>query len=236
MRKLVMLVSILCLSFGGFAQHGILNAKVSDLSFYKLPYSYNSLVPVIDSLTVSLHYGKHHKGYFEKFIKEAEILGVGNETLQSIFSKVSSYPVGIRNNAGGFYNHVIYWEVLQPKGKDNISPVLENAVIRDFGSMENLKKQLYETSVKLFGSGWAWLSVNPEGKLFVSSTPNQDNPLMDLAEQRGFPILGIDVWEHAYYLGYQNKRAEYVTKVLNALNWQVISEFYDQANMKKAQH
>lgn len=209
-----------------FAQSNVLNTKVSEMSFYSLPYAYEALEPTIDKLTVEIHYSKHHKAYFDNFLKASTGTDITSKSLLEVFANMTKYSDAIRNNAGGYYNHIIYWEILKPGNKLNISVDLKKAIEKDFGSMDELKKQLTDASMKRFGSGWAWLSVNAEGKLFVSSTPNQDNPLMDLASQKGFPILGVDVWEHAYYLKYQNRRAEYVNLFWDSINWEVVSNLY----------
>jgi len=214
------------------AQNQHLTTKSSDLTFYTLSYSFEALEPIIDKLTVEIHYTRHHKAYFDNFMKAIANTDLSNRSLNEIFSNVSKYPEAIRNNGGGYYNHILYWEILKPGPRSNISDNLKNAITKDFGSMDELKKQLSDASLKRFGSGWAWLSVDSEGKLFVSSTPNQDNPLMDVVDKKGFPILGIDVWEHAYYLKYQNKRADYVNLIWDAINWEVVSVFYDSISKK----
>ena len=214
------------------AQNQHLTTKSSDLTFYTLSYSFEALEPIIDKLTVEIHYTRHHKAYFDNFMKAIANTDLSNRSLNEIFSNVSKYPEAIRNNGGGYYNHILYWEILKPGPRSNISDNLKNAITKDFGSMDELKKQLSDASLKRFGSGWAWLSVDSEGKLFVSSTPNQDNPLMDVVDKKGFPILGIDVWEHAYYLKYQNKRADYVNLIWDAINWEVVSGFYDSISKK----
>ncbi|HSA04713.1 MAG TPA: superoxide dismutase [Tenuifilaceae bacterium] len=214
------------------AQNQHLTTKSSDLTFYELPYSFEALEPTIDKLTVEIHYTRHHKAYFDNFLKAIANNDLSNRSLNEIFSNISKYPDVIRNNGGGYYNHILYWEILKPGSRSNISDNLKNAITKDFGSMDELKKQLTDASLKRFGSGWAWLSVDSEGKLFVSSTPNQDNPLMDVVDKKGFPILGIDVWEHAYYLKYQNKRADYVNLIWDAINWEVVSVFYDSISKK----
>lgn len=211
------------------AQNQYLTTKLSDLTFYELPYNFEALEPTIDKLTVEIHYSKHHQAYFDNFMKAIANNDLSNKNLKEIFSNISKYPETIRNNGGGYYNHILYWEMLKPGARSNISDNLKNAITKDFGSMDELKKQLIDASLKRFGSGWAWLSVDSGGKLFVSSTPNQDNPLMDVVDKKGFPILGIDVWEHAYYLKYQNKRAEYVNLIWDAINWEVVSGFYAKA-------
>ena len=214
------------------AQNQHLTTKSSDLTFYEVPYSFEALEPTIDKLTVEIHYTRHHKAYFDNFLKAIANNDLSNRSLNEIFSNISKYPDVIRNNGGGYYNHILYWEILKPGSRSNISDNLKNAITKDFGSMDELKKQLSDASLKRFGSGWAWLSVDSEGKLFVSSTPNQDNPLMDVVDKKGFPILGIDVWEHAYYLKYQNKRADYVNLIWDAINWEVVSVFYDSISKK----
>ena len=214
------------------AQNQHLTTKSSDLTFYEVPYSFEALEPTIDKLTVEIHYTRHHKAYFDNFLKAIANNDLSNRSLNEIFSNISKYPDVIRNNGGGYYNHILYWEILKPGPRSNISDNLKNAITKDFGSMDELKKQLSDASLKRFGSGWAWLSVDSEGKLFVSSTPNQDNPLMDVVDKKGFPILGIDVWEHAYYLKYQNKRADYVNLIWDAINWEVVSVFYDSISKK----
>lgn len=214
------------------AQNQHLTTKSSDLTFYTLPYSLEALEPTIDKLTVEIHYSRHHKAYFDNFMKAIANTDLSSKSLNEIFENISKYPETIRNNGGGYYNHIFYWEILKPGARGNISENLKNAIIMDFGSMDELKKQLTDVSLKRFGSGWAWLSVDSDGKLFVSSTPNQDNPLMDVVDKKGFPILGLDVWEHAYYLKYQNKRAEYVNLLLEAINWEVVSVYYDSISKK----
>ncbi len=228
MKHIFFILSAFLMSNLLMGQSNQLNVNINKLSFYTLPYSSESLESVIDKQTLDIHYSKHHKGYFDNFIKAVSGTDLTEKSMRDVFSNVSKYSDIIRNNAGGYYNHIIYWEILKPGNRDAISDKLKQAIYRDFGSMDELKKQLFDASIKRFGSGWAWLSVNPEGKLFVSSTPNQDNPLMDVTAQRGFPILGIDVWEHAYYLKYQNRRAEYVSLIWSAINWSVVSDMYDK--------
>lgn len=196
--------------------------------FSELGYDFNALEPYIDAQTMELHYTKHHQGYFNKFMDAAD----GNELLETpmkkIFETISRQSESVRNNGGGFYNHTLFWEVMTP------SPVgvpedLNQAIETDFGSFESFKEQFGTAAKTRFGSGWAWLAVGRDGKLFVTSTPNQDNPLMDVADENGTPILGIDVWEHAYYLKYQNKRADYVDNFWNLVNWEAVKNKYDLA-------
>ena len=146
---------------------------------------------------------------------------------------MSEYPAGIRNNGGGYYNHVLYWEILKPGNRKGLSPTLNKAIADEFGSVENLIAQMNDAALKRFGCGWAWLVVDGNGKLKIGSTPNQDNPLMDVSDFKGIPLIGIDVWEHAYYLKYQNRRAEYVNNFWSLINWEIVSELYNEAIKKK---
>ncbi|MGD9976340.1 MAG: superoxide dismutase [Bacteroidales bacterium] len=228
MKKLIAALSVLA-TLNAQSQVQVLSVKLSDLTFYSLPYSYTALEPTIDANTVEIHYSRHHRAYFDNFMKSVAGTDLLDKTLNEIFANVSSYPVAVRNNGGGYYNHVLYWEMLKPDKDNRISEALKQAIARDFGTIDALKNQISDAANKRFGSGWAWLSVSPDGKLFVSSTQNQDNPLMDVTEKRGTPIIAIDVWEHAYYLKYQNKRAEYVALIWNAINWDVVSELFANA-------
>ncbi|MFY7936837.1 MAG: superoxide dismutase [Flavobacterium sp.] len=194
-----------------------------------LPYAYTDLEPFIDAQTMEIHYSKHHAAY----IKNLNAAVVGTEaatmTLTEIFSNVSKLSLAIRNNAGGHYNHELFWSLLTPIKNTKPSADLEKAIMDTFGSMDALKEKINAAATSRFGSGWAWLSVDKYNRLVVSSTPNQDNPLMDVVETKGTPILGIDVWEHAYYLKYQNKRADYLTSIWNVINWNQVSENYKLA-------
>ncbi len=199
---------------------------IKNTEFQALPYSYNALEPFIDALTVEIHYTRHHKTYFDNL--QNAVKGTEMESLDfnSLFKNISKYPAVVRNNAGGYVNHVLYWDNMKPNGGGTPSGALVEAVEKTFGSFEELKKQFSDAGKTRFGSGWAWLSVDADGKLFVSSTPNQDNPLMDVAEKHGTPILGMDVWEHAYYLKYQNKRPDYIDAFWNVINWDEVSKRY----------
>lgn len=194
-----------------------------------LPFAYTDLEPFIDAQTMEIHYSKHHAAY----IKNLNAAVVGTEaatmTLTEIFSNVSKFSLAIRNNAGGHYNHELFWSLLTPIKNTKPSGDLEKVINETFGSMDALKEKINAAATSRFGSGWAWLSVDKNNKLVVSSTPNQDNPLMDVAGTEGTPILGIDVWEHAYYLKYQNKRADYLTSIWNVINWNQVSENYKLA-------
>jgi len=232
MKSIVLTLIFVAATVFTQAQSSLLSQKVSEMNFYQLPYEYSALEPVIDALTVEIHYSRHHKSYFDNFIKLAGELKITENTLHEIFAKASEHPAGIRNNGGGYYNHVLYWEILKPGKGKGISEALNKAIINEFGSVENLIAQMNDAALKRFGSGWAWLVVDGNGKLKIGSTPNQDNPLMDVSDIKGIPIIGIDVWEHAYYLKYQNKRAEYVKNFWSLINWEVISELYENAIIK----
>ena len=194
-----------------------------------LPYAYNALEPFVDAQTMEVHYSKHHAAYVKNL--NAALVGTAAEklSLNEIFAKVSTLSPAVRNNAGGHFNHELFWSVLTPEKSTKMSTELENAINDTFGSLDKLKEKLNAAGASLFGSGWAWLVVTKEGKLVVTSTANQDNPLMDVAEVKGTPIFGIDVWEHAYYLKYQNKRADYLSALWNVVNWTEISNRYKAA-------
>ncbi len=182
----------------------------------ELPYGYNAFPETIDPLTMEIHYTKHHQGYTDKLnaaLKEANISGKSIEEILSM----DNLPDAIRNNGGGYFNHSLYWDILTPGG--TMSDTFKAKLIEDFGSEEAFMNELSEAGAKRFGSGWAWVVQDTDKKLRIFSTPNQDNPLMKVADVNGTPILGIDVWEHAYYLKYQNKRTEYLNKILNIINW-----------------
>ena len=196
--------------------------------FPELGYAFDALEPYIDARTMELHYGKHHRGYYDKFMAAAESASLLKTPMPEIFAQVSKYSESIRNNGGGYYNHLLFWENMTPQ-KSEISSALKAAIVKDFGSYEEFVRQFSNAAKTQFGSGWAWLSVDRNKKLFVSSTPNQDNPLMDVVAQRGVPLLALDVWEHAYYLHYQNRRPDYVDNFWNIINWQVVDSRYQKA-------
>jgi superoxide dismutase, Fe-Mn family len=221
------IVTLLALVLLGHQSH-----SQSPFVFPDLPYGYSSLEVFIDKTTMEIHHSRHHRAYFNNFVKAAKELGIDNMLLGDIFSKVSQYPATIRNNGGGYYNHNLFWEVMSPSGGGAPSAVLSRLITADFGSFEEFKRQFEAAATGQFGSGWAWLSVGHDGKLFVSSTANQDNPLMDVVEKRGIPIFGLDVWEHAYYLQYQNKRGDYVANFWKVVNWSAVEEKYSEAIAK----
>jgi Fe-Mn family superoxide dismutase len=192
-----------------------------------LPYAFDALEPHIDAATMQIHHDKHHQAYVDNLNKALEGSDGEGKTLEELMANISAYPAAVRNNGGGHYNHTLFWTVLGPGGSSP-SGDLEKAINETFGSLDALKEKMNVAGATRFGSGWAWLSVN-DGKLQVSSTPNQDNPLMDVADVKGHPILGIDVWEHAYYLNYQNKRPAYLTAIWNVINWNEVAMRYKAA-------
>ncbi|MDD3354453.1 superoxide dismutase [Zoogloea sp.] len=195
-----------------------------------LPYAPEALEPHIDKVTMEIHHGRHHKAYVDNLNTQAKTTPeLANLSLEQLQKQISRYPVAVRNNGGGHYNHDLFWTLMAPAGQGGVpSAALTKAVDDTFGSLAEMKKRFDQAALGRFGSGWAWLIVTPEGKLAITSTPNQDNPLMDLPEiQRGTPILGLDVWEHAYYLKYQNKRSEYATQWWNVVNWKEVSRRYE---------
>ena len=190
-----------------------------------LPYKYDALENIIDAMTMEIHYSKHAAGYSKNVKEAAAAENVDmSKPLEDVLAKISTYSTKMRNNAGGHYNHEMFWQCMQPIKENNApSGKLLEAIIKDFNSIEYFKKQFGDAAKTRFGSGWAWLYVNKNKKLMIGSTPNQDNPLMDISEIKGLPLLGIDVWEHAYYLKYQNKRAEYVDNWWSLVNWDYVS-------------
>lgn len=193
-----------------------------------LPYASDALEPHIDRETMEIHHGKHHQAYVDNLNKALEGKDAGS-SIEDIIKNISKYDAAVRNNGGGHFNHSLFWTVLSPDGGGEPTGELATAINEAFGSFDELKKKLQDAGAKRFGSGWAWLIVDGSGKLQVTSTPNQDNPLMDVAEVQGTPIFGIDVWEHAYYLKYQNKRPAYLEAIFNAVNWEAVADRYAKA-------
>jgi Fe-Mn family superoxide dismutase len=196
-----------------------------------LPYPHNALVPVIDEQTMQIHHGRHHKAYVDNLnaaiAKDAALQG---KTLEALFPGMSQLPAVVRNNGGGHWNHTFFWQSMTRPGQGGApSAALQAAITRDFGSLDAFKAAFKTTGLGRFGSGWAWLIVGSDGKLKITSTPNQDNPLMDVAPDRGTPLLGNDVWEHAYYLQYQNRRGDYLDAWWQIVDWNVISARYAAA-------
>lgn len=194
-----------------------------------LHYATDALEPHIDKTTMEIHHDKHHQAYVTNLNKALEGKPEANSSIEDIVKNISKYPAAVRNNGGGHYNHSLFWNILGPNKGGEPTGDLAKAIATTFGSFAELKTKMQEAGATRFGSGWAWLSVGADKKLQVSSTPNQDNPLMDVAEVKGTPILGIDVWEHAYYLKYQNKRPDYLAAIWNVINWDAVAELYKKA-------
>ncbi|WP_411972859.1 superoxide dismutase [Sphingobacterium sp. Lzh-3] len=194
-----------------------------------LPYAADALEPHIDKTTMEIHHDRHHQAYVDNLNKAIAGTEAENLSLLDIIKNVSKYSAAVRNNGGGHYNHSLFWKVLGPNAGGAPTGELAEAINATFGSFDELKKQLQAAGATRFGSGWAWLIVGADGKLAVTSTPNQDNPLMDVAEVKGTPILGIDVWEHAYYLKFQNKRPAYLEEIFNVINWDAVAQNYAAA-------
>lgn len=198
----------------------------------KLGYAYDALEPHIDKMTMEIHHSKHHQSYVTNLNKAIDTLDANlvshSKSLVNIFEKMSKFPEAVRNNAGGHYNHSLFWTLMKPNGGGNPKGKLADAIMSSFGSFEEFKKQFADASMKRFGSGWSWL-VEHDGKLVIGSTPNQDNPLMRLRGKglKGKPILALDVWEHAYYLKNQNRRADYVASFWNVINWDKAEELFN---------
>jgi len=189
----------------------------------KLSYSYDALEPYIDARTMEIHHTKHHGGYTNKLNDAIKGTSIENQSIEDILKAVSKHQTAVRNNGGGYYNHKLFWDIMSPDGGGEPSGKLMDAIKKDFGSVDNFKKEFNQAAATRFGSGWAWL-INQDGKLVIASTPNQDNPLMDISEVKGTPILGLDVWEHAYYLKYQNRRPEYIDAFWNVVDWNKVEK------------
>ena len=200
---------------------------------FKLPYSYDALAPSIDTRTMEIHYSKHYSAYTNSLNKTIKGTELEDLTIEEILSKSVADSLTLRNNAGGYYNHSLFWECIGPKAGGQPKDTLSVAINKTFGSFEGFKNQFKNAANKQFGSGWAWLIVDKNGNLQVTNTPNQDNPLMPKALVAGTPILALDVWEHAYYLGYQNKRKNYIDAFFNIINWKVVEEKYEEALKNK---
>ncbi|TKC57996.1 superoxide dismutase [Pedobacter hiemivivus] len=194
-----------------------------------LPYATDALEPHIDKLTMEIHHGKHHQAYVTNLNKALEGKPEATQSIEEIVKNISKFPAAVRNNGGGHYNHSLFWEVIGPNKGGEPKGDLADAINAAFGSFADFKTKFAEAGATRFGSGWAWLSVGADKKLVVSSTPNQDNPLMDIAEVKGTPILGMDVWEHAYYLHYQNRRPDYIAAFWNVVNWDAVAERFKKA-------
>lgn len=195
----------------------------------QLPYAHDALEPHIDTLTMQIHHGKHHQAYVDNLNKAIAGTEHENKSLEELIAKAGTISPAVRNNGGGHWNHSFFWEIIGPNAGGQPSGRLAEAINQAFGSFDAFKEKFNTAGATRFGSGWAWLLVK-DGKLEVTSTPNQDNPLMDVAEVKGTPILGVDVWEHAYYLKYQNRRPEYLNAFWNVINWNKVSERFENAS------
>ncbi len=194
-----------------------------------LPYAHEALEPHFDTLTMQIHHGKHHNAYVTNL--NAAIAGTEHEgkSLEELMATISTLPVAVRNNGGGHYNHSLFWTILSPSGGGEPTGAIADAITNTFGSYDKFREEFSKAAATRFGSGWAWLCVKADKSICVCSSPNQDNPLMDIAECPGTPVLGIDVWEHAYYLHYQNRRPDYVTAFYNLINWEEVNKRYAAA-------
>ena len=196
---------------------------------FKLPelnFSYDALEPSIDAKTMEIHHSKHHNGYTNNLNNAIKGTDLDSSTIESILAHLDMGNKGLRNNAGGYYNHKLFWEVISPVDNGNISDTMLNLINTSFGSFDSFKDQFSKAAATQFGSGWAWLCVKADGKLEVCGTANQDNPLMPNIGCGGTPILGVDVWEHAYYLNYQNRRVDYISAFMDLINWKVVEKNY----------
>lgn len=193
-----------------------------------LPYGYDGLEPHIDKMTMEIHHDKHHKGYVDN-LNKAIAEGNIHATLDELITGVSKYATAIRNNAGGHWNHSFFWKLMKPNGGGAPNGKVAAAINEAFGSFDDFRSKFEDAGAKRFGSGWAWLVVDNNKKFAIGSTPNQDNPMMDIADFKGKPVLGIDVWEHAYYLKYQNKRGDYLKAWWNVVNWDEVNRNFDAA-------
>jgi superoxide dismutase, Fe-Mn family len=195
----------------------------------KLNYAYDALEPHIDARTMEIHHSKHHNGYTTKLNAAIEGTALENESIESILENLDMSNGAVRNNGGGFYNHSLFWSIMDPNDKGELSGDLKDAIVGAYGSVDAFKTAFSKAAATQFGSGWAWLCVHKGGKVEVCSTPNQDNPLMPGVSCGGTPILGLDVWEHAYYLNYQNRRPDYINAFFNVINWNEVAKRFDAA-------
>jgi len=200
-------------------------SEIKKISMEKLPYDYNSLTTFVDSETMKTHYTKHYKGYVDKLNAELEKVKGKDINLEEIIIKISKFNNKVKNNGGGAFNHALFWKMLSPK-KQTVKDPIKKEIDKNFGSFEKFKEKFEEESKSRFGSGWVWLILTDNNRLKIVSTANQDNPLMNTEKERGYPILGLDVWEHAYYLKYKNKRDEYVKNFWKVVNWEFVNDQY----------
>ena len=200
--------------------------------FEPLPYAVDALEPHMDAKTVEIHYSRHQKTYYNNLLKAIEATDLVGKSMEAMMPIVGKYPAAVRNNLGGHYNHTFFWASLSPNGGKTPTGALLERINSTFGSFDKFKESFKQAGLSRFGSGWAWLCVAADGTLFITSTANQDNPLMDTAEKRGTPILVVDVWEHAYYLKYQNLRASFIDTFWNIVNWPEVSKRFEQTQKK----
>jgi Fe-Mn family superoxide dismutase len=198
------------------------------LHFEPLPYEYSALEPHIDAKTMEIHYSRHHKAYFDNLQKAVADTALAEKPIEAILAEISKWPAAVRNNGGGHWNHTLFWKLMSPKGGGQPQGALAQKIDAAFGSFTAFQDEFKKAALGRFGSGWAWLVLGADGSLFITSTPNQDNPLMDVAEQKGTPLLAIDVWEHAYYLKFQNLRASYVDAFWQVVNWREVENRYEK--------
>ena len=194
-----------------------------------LPYAHDALEPHFDTLTMQIHHGKHHNAYVTNLNAALEGTPHEGKSLLELLSTISTLPVAVRNNGGGHFNHSLFWQILSPNGGGEPTGAIGEAIVSTFGSYEKFKEEFTKAATTRFGSGWAWLCVKADKTLCICSSPNQDNPLMDISECPGTPVLGLDVWEHAYYLHYQNRRPDYIAAFYNLINWEEVNRMYTEA-------
>jgi len=230
-REFIKTTSLLTL--GGIALSATGNGMIGEtllhnnqFSLPPLPYGYGDLEPHIDKMTMEIHYVKHHQAYITNLNQASIESNLGHTSLETLITNASKYSETIRNNAGGHYNHSLFWNLMKPAGGGAPTGAIAEAIKSSFKSFAEFQKAFADASMKRFGSGWAWLIVNNDKKLEIGSTPNQDNPLMDLSPLKGKPVLALDVWEHAYYLKNQNRRADYITSWWNVVNWDEVNRLY----------
>ena len=206
----------------------IRSTSMAKFELPQLPYAYDALEPYIDKMTMEIHHTKHHNAYVTNLNKAVEGTELEGKSLEELFKSIAKLPAAVRNNGGGHWNHSLFWTLMKQNGGGNPTGKIADAINSAFGSFDEFKNKFNTAAATRFGSGWAWLLVQ-DGKLVVSSTPNQDNPLMDVADVKGTPILGLDVWEHAYYLKYQNRRPEYIDNWWNVVNWDKVNELFSKS-------
>lgn len=206
------------------------SGAINGYKFPALPYAYNALQPSIDSMTMAIHYDRHHRAYYTKFVAAAAEKKLEGKSLEDIFAMVGTTNETIRNNGGGYYNHTLFWENMSPQGGGQPSGKLAAAIEKKFSGFDKFKEAFGNAAKGKFGSGWAWLILDKNNELQITTTSNQDNPLMDVVDQKGTPLLALDVWEHAYYLKYQNKRADYVEAFWKVVNWKEAEKRFENAS------